>query len=268
MTGVIIKDTMRSNWKSTLYWGCGIGILGIYLVAIASSSDIIGGYVTLLESLPPAMLSAFGINDVRMFSTAEGWITSGFVSYAMLMLSFYAVMAGLNITVNEEDNGVLDIMLALPISRTQVIIEKSIAYALLSFGVIILCIIYPLIGIAIFKVEADLGKVILSILNMYPAILLIITVTSLIGTVARRKITTIGLSAGFVLVSYFINFLGEAASETFAATLQQFSFFYHSNGTAIVLDTFNPLTSIVLMSVAIVCLGLSVVMFNRRDIGL
>ena len=268
MNGVIVQDTLRSNWKSTMYWGFGMGILGLYLVAIASSSEIMASYGPLLESMPSAMLNAIGVSDVRMLTTTEGMISSGFVTYAMLMLSVYAVIAGLNITANEEDEGIMDIILALPITRTQVIIEKSIAFAILSLGVVLLCILYPLIGIVVFSVEVNVGKVILSILSIYPGILLIMAVTSLIGTIARRRLTTIGLSAGFIMVSYFINFLGNAASESFAATLQQFSFFYYTNGEAIILDTFNPLTSVVLIAVAVICAGFSVTMFNRRDIGL
>jgi len=268
MNGVIVQDTLRTNWKQTVYWGFGMGILGLYLVAIASSSEIMASYGPLLESLPPAMLNVIGISDVRMFTTTEGMISSGFVTYAMLMLSVYAVTIGLNITTNEEEDGILDIVLSLPITRTQVITEKLIAFALLSLGVIALCIIFPLIGVAIFNVEVNIGKVILSILTVYPGILLIMGVTSLIGTVARRRLTTIGLSAGFIMASYFINFLGNAASESFAATLQQFSFFYYTNGETVILDTFNPLTSIVLIIVASIFAGLSVMMFNRRDIGL
>lgn len=268
MMGVIIKDTIRAHWKTTLSWGIGIGVLGIYLVAIASSSEIMEGYGPLLESLPPAMLSAFGISDARLFTTTEGMISAGFVSYAMLMLSAYAVTSGLNITANEEDDGILDIVLALPITRTQVILGKSIAFALLSFGVIVLCIIYPIIGIILFSVEVNIGTVIVSVLTIYPGILLIMAVTSLFGTIARRKLTIVGLSTAFVMVNYFANFLGNAASESFAATLQQFSYFYHTNGEAVILGTFNPLTSLALITVALICAGLSVMMFNRRDIGL
>jgi len=268
MSGVIVKETIRAHWKSMIYWGFGIGILGLYLVAIASSSEIMASYGPLMESLPPAMLSAIGISDARMFTTTEGMISSGFVTYAMLMLSAYAVTTGMNITANEEDDGIMDIVLALPITRTQVIVEKSIAFALLSLGVILLCIIYPIIGIFLFNVEVNIGTVILSILTIYPGILLIMMVTSLIGTIARRKMTIIGLSTTFIMVSYFANFLGSAASESFAATLQKLSFFYYTNGEEVVFGTFNPLTSVALIMVALICAGLSVTMFNRRDIGL
>ena len=268
MRGIIVQDTLRANWKQTLYWGFGMGILGFYLVAISSSSDILESYVPLLESLPPAMLNMFGISDVRLFTTAEGWISAGFVIYAMLMLSVYAVMAGLNITANEEDSGIMDILLTSPLSRAQVIIEKFIAYAILSLGVIVFCILYPLIGVMIFNVEVNVGKVILSILTIYPGLLLIIAVTCLIGATVRRRSTAIGLATVFIITSYFANFLGESASESFAAILQQFSYFHYTNGEAVILDAFNPLTSLSLIIVAIICVGLSVMMFNRRDIGL
>jgi ABC-2 type transport system permease protein len=268
MTGVILKDTLRANWKQTIYWGFGIGLLGFYFVALASSSDIMASYGPLLESLPPEMLNMMGISDALMFTTQEGMISGGYVAYSMLMLSAYALITGLHVTINEEDNGIMDVLLALPITRTQVIIEKSIAVVLLAFGVIVLCIIYPLIGIVIFNVEVDKVKVIVSILTVYPGILVIMGVTSLIGTIVRRRSTTIGLSIGFILVSYFLNFLGNAASETFAPTLQQLSFFYYTNGEAVVLNTFNPLTSIILIVVAVICFGIMIITFNRRDIGL
>jgi ABC-2 type transport system permease protein len=268
MTGIIVQDTLRSNWKTTMYWSVGMGILGLYVVVIASSSDILEGYGNLMASLPPAMLSIFGVSDASLFTTVEGFVSSVFVNYAMLMFAVYAVMAGLNITANEEDDGIMDILLALPVSRTQVIVEKTIAYALLSFVVILFSILYPVIGIILFNVEADIGKIALSILNTYPGILLIITVTSLIATIAKRKFTAVGLSAAFVMGSYFVNFLGEAASETFAATLRQFSFFYHTSGTPIILDAYNPVGSIALLVIALICVGLSTMMFNRRDVGL
>lgn len=268
MTGTIFRDTLRANWKQVLYWGIGMGVLGIYVVAIASSSEILEGYGEIMESLPPALLGIFGISDARLFTSVEGFVTGAYVTYAMLILSVFAVMAGLNITANEEDSGVMDVVLALPVSRMAIIIEKFIAYAVLSLGIIAFCIVIPLLGIIIFNVEADVGKIVLSTLNIYPGILLIISVTCLIGTIVRRRMTAMGLSAGFVIVSYFVNFLGESASETFAATLQQLSLFNHTNSESIILDAFSPVGSIVLLIVTVICVGCAVMMFDRRDVGL
>ena len=72
MTGIVIASTLRSAWKQILYWGVGLGVLGLYIVFIASDSDIIEGYANLFESMPPAMLEAFGASDVELFRTSEG----------------------------------------------------------------------------------------------------------------------------------------------------------------------------------------------------
>ena len=147
MTGAVIRNTLRDSWKQALYWGLGMGILGLYITVIASSSEILEGYANLLESLPAALLNAFGMGDARLMTSAEGWIVSIFATEATIILSVYAVMAGLNIAANEERDGVLDIALSLPLSRTQFMVEKSIAFALISLAIILFCIFFPVMGI-------------------------------------------------------------------------------------------------------------------------
>lgn len=268
MTGVIIQNTLRSSWKQALYWGLGMGALGLYITVIASSSEILEGYANLLEAMPPALLSAFGMGDARLLTTTEGWIVTVFATEAALILSIYAVMAGLNIAANEEQAGIMDIALSLPISRTQFIVEKSIASALISLAIVLCCIFFPLTAIVMLNIEADTAKIAISILNIYPGLLLITAVTSLLATIMRRRTAAIGFAAAFVIGSYVLNILGEAVSGTFAALLQNLSLFHYANGEAIVLGAFNPLTPIGMLGVVLGCFALSVIMFNRRDIGL
>ena len=80
MTGVVVGNTLRTSWKQILYWGLGLGALGLYIDFIAMSPDIISGYADLLKSMPPAMLQAFGVSGIEVLTTPEGWIVSIFVS--------------------------------------------------------------------------------------------------------------------------------------------------------------------------------------------
>lgn len=267
MTGIIFSNTVRTSWKQMLMWGIGMGVLGFYITVIASDVDILEGYAGMLETIPPAMLQIFGFSDADMLMTIEGFIGSAYVLYAMLILSIYGIATGFNITLNEEDDGIMDTLLALPISRTQVVIEKVLAYSLTTLGIIVLCIAFPLAAIVLSNAEVDTGKIVLSILSIYPGLMLIIGVTSLIGTTVKRRTTAIGLSAVFVIGSYVLNILGGIAGESIVGTLQGLSYFYHTDGQAIILDTYNPLTSLMLIAVTIGCIGLAIMMFNRRDIG-
>lgn len=267
MRGEIFKDAVRDGWKSMLGWGIGMGMLGFFIVALMQDSELLEQYSKLLSQLPPVFLQFMGASDAAMFTSVEGYIGSLYVSYAMLMLSVYAVIVGLNITANDEDEGILDVFMSLPIKRQDVIIEKYAAFALISVGVVAFCFILPAIAMIAFNVEVNLAKIFVSVLTIYPGLLFLIAITALVSVVVRRKMTAVGIVTGFIVASYFLNLLGGAASESILATLRGLSIFYYSDGQSVILDTFSPLGLIAVLLVSLVLVGLSITMFERRDIG-
>ena len=248
--------------------GLGLGILGFYVVFIASNSDIVQGYAELFASLPPALLQAFGASNVDIFRSTEGWVVSIFVSEAVLVLSIYAVMAGLNIAANEEQAGIMDVVLSLPISRTVYLLEKWIAYGLISLGILALCSLLPALAVVMLNIDTDLGKIVASIFNIYPGLLLVTTVTTLLTVIFRLRMVAIGLVAAFVIGSYIFSIIGNTASGALADLMQQLSYFHHALGEDIVLGTYDPMRFVAVFAVALLAFGLSLRMFNRRDIGL
>ena len=268
MTGIVIGNTVRDAWKQILYWGLGLGLLSFYIVFIGSDSEIIKGYASLFESMPPAMLQAFGASSLELFTSTEGWIVTIFVSEALIFLSFFAVMAGLNITANEENSGIMDVALSLPMSRTVYLVERWIGYALLGFGILLATAVITLAAMLMFSPAAQSDKVVLSILNLYPGMLLVMTVTCLLGNVLRRRAAAIGLSAVFVVASFVFNIIGAAASGTLADIMQQLSYFSHAQGEGIVSGTYDAGGTVAVLLVAALGFALSVKLFESRDIGL
>ncbi len=267
MSGIVFANTVRTSWKQILYWGLGLGALGFYIAFIASSADIIQGYADLLASMPPAMLQAFGATSVELLRSSEGWIVSVFVSEAVIFLSVFAVMAGMNITANDEQSGIMDIIMSLPISRSAYLLERWIGYAAIGLGILLLCAAITLFGLALFGVDAQMGLLLISILNLYPGALLVMTVTGLLALIARRRALAIGLSAGFVILSYVFNLIGGSASGAIADLMQSLSFFSYTQGEAIVLGSYDPANTLLLLVVVLAGFALSVRMFISRDIG-
>ena len=268
MRGFVVAHTLKTAWKQVLYWGIGLGVLGLYIVFIASDTDIVQGYANLFESMPPVMLQAFGASNVELFRTSEGWIVSIFVSEAAIFLSVFAVMAGLNITANEEQSGIMDVILSLPVSRAAYLVERWLGYALIGLGIVLVCTALTLFGVAGLGVDAQVDKLFLSILNLYPGMLLVMTVTCLLATVLRRRAVAIGISAAFVVASYVFNVIGAAASGVVADLMQQLSFFSYTQGEEIILGAHDPSSTLALLAVVLVGFALSMTMFDRRDIGL
>ena len=268
MSGIVIGNTLRTSWKQILYWGLGLGALGLYIDFIASSPDIISGYAELFKTMPPALLQAFGASDVALFTTSEGWIVSIFVSEAAIFLSIFAVMAGLNITANDEQSGVMDVILSLPISRTAYMLERWIGYALIGLAIILLTAAITVGGVIGMNIEAPSDVIFASILNLYPSMLLVMTVTSLLATVMRRRALAIGLSAAFVIVSYLFNAIGAAAGGAAADLMESLSYFSYVHGEAFVLGTYDPMNTVLVLVAVAIGFGLSLKMFVSRDIGI
>ncbi len=268
MTGIVIGNTLRTSWKQILYWGLGLGALGLYIDFIAMSPDIISGYADLLKSMPPAMLQAFGASDIALLTTAEGWIVSIFVSEAAIFLSVFAVMAGLNITANDEQSGLMDVILSLPISRSSYLLERWIGFALIGLGIVVLCALITLAGVIGMNVDAPHDVILKSILNLYPGTLLAMTVTCLLATALRRRALAIGFAAAFVTASYIFNVIGAAASGAIADFMENVSYFSYIHGEAFVVGTYDPADSAIVIGAILIGFVLALRNFVSRDIGI
>ncbi|MXV92478.1 MAG: ABC transporter permease subunit [Chloroflexi bacterium] len=190
------------------------------------------------------------------------------VSELALFLSVYAVMAGLAVTANEEQSGILDMVLSLPISRRAFLLEKWLAYALLAFGTVLISGLLPVMTAVALGIEADIGIIFASILAVYPGALIVITVTVLLATLFRRRIAAIGAVAAYVIGSYMFSIIGGSASGPIADLLEAISYFSHVGGEAIVAGEYEPSGALALLVAAGLGFALSAYLFDRRDIGI
>ncbi len=268
MTGVVFRNTLNRNWRTGLYWGIGIALLGIYAILIIPNVDMLNSYAQLVQTMPPLLLQAFGVDDISSMTTPDGFLGFAFFSYALLILAAYAVIAGLNITANEEDRGIMDITLSLPIPRWRLVLERFLAYTVIVVAILALSFL-GMWGATLTSntLQFDVGRMALGILNMMPSVLLMLAFTALAGTVMRSRSGAAALAAGFVIVSYFIDFLGKAASESAAGSLRLISFFNYYNGSDIMTTGLNA-GNFALLSVVMVVFAVGALwFFQRRDVG-
>ena len=172
------------------------------------------------------------------------------------------------ITANEEQSGILDVVLSLPISRRAFLLEKWLAHALLAFGLVLISALLPTLTAIGLGIDADIGIIFGGILAVYPGALIVITVTVLLSTLFRRRIAAIGAVAVFVIGSYIFNLIGSAASGAIADLMQTLSYFAHVGGESIVSGEYEPSGTLGLLVAAGLCFALSAHLFDRRDIGI
>lgn len=272
MTGAIFTEMLRRNWRSILYWGFGLGGYGLMVTSIIPNVDMLKQYADMLGSMPPAMLSMFGISDAASLGTAEGFLGTAYFVYVIFLMIVYAVMAGLSFTSNEEDQGIMDIMLSLPLPRWRIIVEKAAFYVLAVIAISMCSFIGLFIGgnsnnspDAAFKI--DTTKLLLGSLNIVPATLLMIAATALMATLFRRKNVAMGAAVIFIIVSYLVEYVGRAASSTILAQINVLSFFHYIDNSDVMLHGLNPGNVVLLLVVTVAMIGGTLWFWQRRDVG-
>ena len=267
MNGVVFKDTLRRGWRGMIYWGIGFGLYGVMIMMIVKDANILKQYAEISKALPPALLQLFG-GDAASMATPEGFMAYGYFGYLLLIFAVYAILSGLNITANDEDAGIMDMVLTLPLARWRLVLEKFLAYALLIVGIVSLSYIGLLIGSQFSALKIDNGRLFQATVNIIPATLLVLGVTMLAGTVFRSKGTATAVAALFVVGSYVLNFLGLAASGTFFDKVKAFSFFTYYDHQGVIQHGLVAGNVLLLLIVTVVCAGIALWTFQRRDVGI
>jgi len=268
MRGSIFIETLKQTWKQMIYWGLGLASMGLLVVVMVPLFDM-QQMADLLESFPPILLAMIGIGkDLELFATAEGFVAMGFFGKFALIFAVYPVVMGMRITANDEDDGIMDMVLSLPVERTWVIIERFLAYTVSIIGVIAMIYIGMSVGVAFSGVELNMPALTSVIIMLIPVLIFVMAFTMFVATLVRRKQVALGIVTAFVVASFMIQTVGAMAEGTFAEPIGWISFFTYYNAGNI-LGGGLVLTHILgLVILSIVLIGLSVQRFERRNVGI
>lgn len=269
MINTIFAETFRRGWKTALYWGLGIGIMAWLQIIIVQDTTLITETARLMESVPPFILEMFGgTSDMQFLATPDGYLALQFFGFILLVFAFYAAVAGLNVTANDEDAGIMDIFLSLPVVRWQLVLTKVLAFILLSALVVGVTLACMLIGFAMVPNIFDVGRMVLASLNILPSMLVVLSFTALAAAIFRRKSSAIALTAAFIIGSYTLDFLGNAAPDTILAALRKLSFFAYYDSTGVIQNGLSIPNVIILLAASVIFAIIAMWRYQRRDIGL
>lgn len=266
MNGVYFFETLKQQWRGTFFWGVALGAMALLVMAFIPDMEAIKRYEELLKSLPTAVLQAFGFNpDEQM--TPESFLGSFLFTRFLLLIGVYGVLAGLAVTINEEDDGIMEVVLALPVSRTRLLLERFAALAVLALGLVGMMYVGILIGTQASTLELNMGRLLEATLAITPVLWVIIAVTMLLSVLIRHKAVVIGVAAGVVLTSYFLDALGGAVTDSILNTLRWLSFFAYADTNNVLRDGINFSTLLVPLALVAVLLAGTVMLWQRRDLS-
>lgn len=218
--------------------------------------------LTVFEQLPEELMALFGGGDL---STPEGFYsleTFGFMAPVSVIV--VTVVMGAGALAGEESRRTMGLLLACPISRNRIVLEKTIPMVLFAFVVGFA----TFAGVSLGSLVADLGMSIgniaaTSTLQALIGLVFGLLALALSAATGRTAISIYG-AVGAALFFHLFNSFGELNDGL--AELGWLTPFSYYLGSDPLNNGMNWGDAAVLAALSVILIGLSFVLFERRDI--
>lgn len=262
----LFGKTLFERRRSMIWWTLGVATLIVIIVAFYPTirdNDAMG---KLLESMPKEMLALAGISDAAALTSPEGYLQGRLFSMLLpLLLLVFAIGVGTRAIAGEEESRTIDMLLANPIRRSQVVLQSFQALLALMavLGVVTVLALY-LSGLGV-DLGIGIDRLIAGTASSLLLALFFGTLALAMGAATGKRGLTTGVTSAVAVLGYLVNSLAEAVD--WLKPAQKLSPFYY--GT-----TGNPLkngldwgNSAVLIVATAALVAIAVVTFERRDVA-
>lgn len=259
MLRTIWSKSLRDFRVPILCWGLGLGFLMMIEFA-ASTPAIISAYASIAPSLR-------FLGDTVAINTPEGYVTSRLMElFLPLVLCIWPLLVGARLVRGEEERGTMDVLLAAPLPRVRLLLEKVIALVIALLVIGLLVGLGTAAGEAALKVHVDLGRALLAALNASLLAFFFATVALLISQFTLNRGAASGWTAGLMILAFLLDATGRTVDGSWVKYLSPF-YYYNLNRPLIPSFDDAPLAALLLGSLGLLFLVVSLVLFARRDSG-
>ena len=125
----VFARTVRDQRRSLLAWSGALALLvGMYVAVYPSVKGSGSSFAKLIDQMPKTYRALFTTGGGVDFTTPAGYLNTELLTFmGPLLVLVYAIGTGSSALAGEEDRGTLDLLLANPISRARVLLEKFAA---------------------------------------------------------------------------------------------------------------------------------------------
>jgi ABC-2 type transport system permease protein len=256
------KHTLRRRRGQLIGWGIGVFLYGLMMSSFFANIKEIGDQMQeLLDSYPPQLLAFFP--SIEEFATPIGYLDTYFFAYMPLIIGIFAIGAGAGLLVSDEEKGILDLVMAHPVSRSSLFWGRVLGF----ITVMILILLIGWIGWLIPAENAGLDlsaiEFLLPFLPLF-ANLLIFGSLALLLSMVLPSVRMAGGLGGALLVANFL-LVGISNINTDFEPLYEVTPFYFTQG-AKAIENLDWGAFLGLLGVSFLFMILAWWRFQRRDI--
>ena len=240
----------------------GLSLFAGLFLAIGPSIISEVDFTAYFEALPPAFQQAFAVESMSSFA---GLLAVELYQFAwVILLGIYFAYLGGGSVAGDVERGRADLLLATPLSRTRLVVEKflSLTWPILVINAVVGTVVY--VG-AIFVGEAiPLVDVLAVHVLSVPYLLVAAALGVFASTVFDGAATAQRAAAGLVFGLFLVDSLVAGTDFEWLGTLSPSQ--YYDPGAILVDGEYDLVGALVLTEVAALLLVLAIFRFRRRDI--
>jgi ABC-2 type transport system permease protein len=261
----VFYKTLRDQYRPLLWWGSSLIALALMVALFYPSIQAMPGFNAMIESAPEALMRAF-VGDITDITSPEGYLNSQLFFFLVpLLLLIYAIGFGSAAIAGEEEQGTLDLLLANPLPRWRVVIDKFYAMVVATLA-LALCFWLGLVGGALaVQMEIGVGQITAATLSAVLLALVFGTLALALGCATGKRGLSAGVASGVAVAAYFLNAFAPLVEGL--APYRKLSPFYTYIGGDPLTNGLNWVHVIVLLGLTLVLLIVARITFDRRDLG-
>ena len=262
----VALKSLRDASRGFLWWSLGlIGFVAL-IVSVYPTVHSNPSLNKLTEDYPQALKAFIAFGGQVDYTTPAGYLGIELFSLMVpLLLMIAAIGAGAGAVAGEEERGTLEVLLANPVSRARVVLEKSAALVLeiAALGVVLWLALW--IGAIAAGMDISAGRLAAATISAVLLALAYGALAMLLGAATGRRVLAIGVTAAAGVAAYLIN--GLAPLVHALEIPQKLSPFYHYAAGDPLRHGLSPAHMTVLAAIAVAATLLAPVVFSRRDLS-
>lgn len=265
MLNSVLLKTLRDQRRTFLWWSAGLSAVNALIIILYPSVEDVPELDAIMESMPEALARLF-MGDVVNLTSPEGYLNSQlFILVLPLLFLVFTIGRGSGAIAGEEERGTLDLLLSLPVRRSQVVLEKFVAMVAATMALGLVSWLSMAAAALAVGMEIDfvrLGEVTLSCTLLGLAFG---AMALALGCAKGSRGLCLGVTSALAIAAYFLNALAPIAESLEPA--QKLSPFYLYIGADPLTSGLNFVHAGVLTGLTTAFLAIGVVLFGRRDLA-
>lgn len=258
---VFTKTIYEKRWLM-LFWCIGVVAMALLMMGFYHSFSG-GSFDQTLKNLPKSVQGLVG--NLASLKTVPGYVSQEVFALRIPMLTLImGIVLFSDLLAGNEGSGTLQTLLAQPVSRSRVLLSKFFAGLFVSLVICLSSVIGVLLGLLMIHEHISLWHLVQSAVGVWLLTVLFGTIGFALGAITGKK----GLSgslAGLAAFSTYLlsSFVGSVSGIAAVEKLSPFHYYNHPSIAEFGLKT-NYL--IITISVVVVLLVVSIIVFRKRDI--